>query len=284
MKGSLAPSPYHGIAVLQDLLERLQIAPNGSLAFDAAIVAAFGSLPAIGPSAADASRLHPGPHCSTVLGDVMGLLPANYNFALGPREGVRGGGIPPNAGWRPGEGESRHDHPGGSGLAIADTPVLAVACAAIRLHARLIEERQRCVLHRLIYVSRCTSADPRPDLQSIVACSRANNLQDGITGILLLLQGGALCQILEGPFAPLNGRFSRIRSDTRHADLRVLQAVPISRRRYPGWPLGFATGHHHLPLCEDPSALSAEAALDLALRLEYQQEHWSQADLCGALT
>ncbi len=274
MQGSLAPCSQTGITVLQDLLERLQVATSGSLAFDAAIVEAFGSLPGIGPSAADGSRLQPGPHCSTVLMDVMGLLPASYNFSLGRRDGVCWAWIQPNDNWRPAEGEARHDHPGGSGLAVADTPVLAVACAAIRLHVRLIEDRQHSALHRLIYVSRSRLADWDKDLRGIAAMSRPNNLRDGITGVLLLFDDGVFCQILEGAFAQLNTRFARISQDPRHTDVRVLQAVPTQRRRYPGWPMGLARNCCDRPAFEDPSAISAEAVLELVLRLEYQQEHW----------
>ncbi len=206
--------------------------------------------------------------------DVMGLLPANYNFSLGRRDGVCWAWIQPNDDWRPAEGESRHDHPGGSGLAVAETPVLAVACAAIRLHVRLIEDRQHSALHRLIYVSRNNLAGQKDDLHRLLSLSRANNMRDGITGVLLLFNDGVFCQILEGAFARLNSRFSRIRDDTRHADVRVLQAVPVTKRRYPGWPMGFAQDCRNRPHFEDSSVMSAEAVLDMVLKMEYQQEHW----------
>ena len=204
----------------------------------------------------------------------MGLLPPNYNFSLGRRDGVCWAWIQPNDDWRPAEGEARHDHPGGSGLAVADTPVLAVACAAIRLHIRLIEDRQLSTLHRLVYVSRSRLADPESDLRGIISRSRLNNMRDGITGVLLLFEDGVFCQIIEGAFAQLDSRFSRIRNDPRHTDVRVLQAVPTYRRRYPGWPMGLAKDCRDRPRFEDSSVISAEAVLELVLKLEYQQAHW----------
>ncbi len=281
MQGSLAPFPDHDdrqrARALQDLLERMQVAPGGSLAFDAAIVEAFGGLPGIGPAAAAESLLLPGPHCSTVLMDVMGLLPADYNFSLGRRDGVCWAWIQPNDDWRPADGEARHDHPGGSGLAVADTPVLAVACAAIRLHIRLIEHRERAALHRLVYVSRSTLADPEGDLARIVSKARHNNARDGITGVLLLFDDGVFCQVLEGSLTQVDSSFSRVRHDTRHTDLRILQAVPAGERRYPGWSMGLATNCRGRPRFEEFPEMAAEAMLELLLKLEYQQEHWVPA-------
>ena len=284
MQVSQAPSPFSDDAeserlrTLQDLLEQLQVAGQGSLAFDAAIVDAFGSLRGIGPRAIDGSRLRPGPHCSTVLVDVVELLPADYNFSLGRRDGVCWAWIQPNDGWRPGDGESRHDHPGGSGLAVAGTPVLAVACAAIRLHIRLIEHRQRAALHRLMYVSRSVLPDRERDLCGIAADAQRNNARHGLTGVLLLFEDGVFCQVLEGAFTQLESRFARIRDDPRHTDLRVLQAEPIGVRRYPGWPMGLARDCRFWPDCPDTWEASADAMLSLLVALEYQREHWVLAE------
>lgn len=283
MQGSLTPHPESDadagrVAAMQELLERLQVARYGSLAFDAAIVDVFGGLPGIGPNASEGSRLLPGPHCSTVLMDVMGLLPADYNFSLGRRDGVCWAWIQPNDDWRPADGEARHDHPGGSGLAVADTPILAVACAAIRLHIRLIEHRRRSALHRLVYVSRTTLADAEDGLTSIVALSRLNNARAGITGVLLLFADGVICQVLEGAYMQVESSFSRIRNDGRHADVQVLQAVPTRERRYPGWPMGLATRCLNRPGINDGLSDTAQAMLDYILKLEYQQDHWATAD------
>ncbi len=257
--------------VLRDLLERMQVARSGSCAFDAAIVDAFGGLPRIGPHAAEARPLLPGPHCSTVLMDVMGLLPSDYNFSLGRRDGVCWAWIQPNDDWRPAEGDARHDHPGGSGLAVADTPVLAVACAAIRLHIRLIEHRQRAALHRLMYVSRSALPNLETDLTSILSRSRFNNARDGITGVLLLFDDGVFWQILEGTFTQVESKLARIQNDPRHADLQLLQSVPTNSRRYPGWPMGFA---RNCPSCSRLGLVSAESMLEWVLGLEYRQDHW----------
>ena len=284
MHGSLAPGPdfldvdRERLSILRDLLELMQVARSGSLAFDAAIVDAFGGLPGLGPDFAGASRLAPGPHCSTVLMDVMGLLPADYNFSIGRRDGVCWAWIQPNDDWRPSDGEARHDHPGGSGLVVADTPVLAVACAAIRLHIRLIEHRQRSALHRVIYVSRSMLADPAGDLCSIVAASRCHNTQAGITAMLLLFDDGVFLQILEGAFMRVDAVLTRTRNDFRHTDVHVLQSTPIQARRNPGLALGLATSCGLSPQFANLPAMAAETSLDLLLQLEYQHECWDLAD------
>ena len=284
MHGSLALRPESSdgdrerLLLLRDLLERMQVARSGSFEFDAAIVDAFGGLPGLGPDLAEASRLAPGPHCSTVLMDVMGLLPPDYNFSIGRRDGVCWAWIQPNDHWRPGDGEARHDHPGGSGLAVADTPVLAVACAAIRLHIRLIEHRQRFALHRLIYVSRSMLANPEGDLRSILTTSRRNNTHGGITAVLLLFDDDIFIQVLEGAFTRVDAAFSRIRNDSRHADLHLLQSKPIRARRNPGLAMGLATNCGRSPQLANVPTMAAEAVLDLLLQLEYRHKCWDWAD------
>ena len=256
----------------------MEVARSGSFAFDAAIVNAFGDLPALGPGMADAGQLSPGPHCSTVLMDVMGLLPVDYNFSIGRRDGVCWAWIQPNDDWRPGMGEARHDHPGGSGLAVADTPVLAVACAAIRLHIRLIEDRQRSAFHRVMYVSRSRLTDSVNDLGCILATSLRNNTRDGIAGVLLLFDDGIFVQVLEGTLARVDATFARIQNDPRHDDLQVLQSVPILALRNPGWSIGLARHCGEYTWLDSAAATAAASVLDLLLRLEYQQDPWRLVD------
>lgn len=62
---------------------------------------------------------------------LLRLMPGNHNFSMGERDGVVWAWIQPNDGWQPGAYEVRHDHPGGSGLVVAQTIPLAVAAAMV---------------------------------------------------------------------------------------------------------------------------------------------------------
>jgi len=78
---------------------------------------------------------------SSDLGQALTLLPEGYNFSLGLRDGIYWAWIQPNDRWEPGENESRHDHPLGSGLLVGYTATLALSAAAIMLWARRIKVR-----------------------------------------------------------------------------------------------------------------------------------------------
>jgi hypothetical protein len=123
------------IALLRDLVDRLQLARHGSPELDLLVTAAYADPAAAVPSRRDACAAC----CSTDLDDALALLPPGFNFSLGHRDGVFWAWAQPNDSWNPGDGESRHDHPGGSGLVVARTASLAVACAALILRARWLE-------------------------------------------------------------------------------------------------------------------------------------------------
>ncbi len=73
---------------------------------------------------------------STSLSDALGLLPHEYNFSVGKRDGVSWAWIQPNDRWQPQEHEARHDHPHGSGLVVAHGAALAMTCAVLILYSR----------------------------------------------------------------------------------------------------------------------------------------------------
>ncbi len=77
--------------------------------------------------------------CTTDLNDALILLPPDCNFSLGCRDGVFWAWSQPNDGWEPAPGEARHDHPGGSGLVVAQTAALAVTCTALVMHLRRLK-------------------------------------------------------------------------------------------------------------------------------------------------
>ena len=66
---------------------------------------------------------------------LLRLIPPDYNFSLGERDGVVWAWIQPNDQWMPAAHEMRHDHPQGSGLIVACTLPLALAAALVVLRA-----------------------------------------------------------------------------------------------------------------------------------------------------
>jgi hypothetical protein len=80
-------------------------------------------------------------HWSTNLTHALALLPPDYNFSLGHRDGVCWAWSQPNDRWEPAEYEARHDHPGGSGLVVAHTAALALTCAGVILQIRRAQAR-----------------------------------------------------------------------------------------------------------------------------------------------
>jgi hypothetical protein len=94
-------------------------------------------------------------------------------------------------------------------------------------------------LFTLLYVSE----QRRPEAEEVAQIceqSRANNARDGITG-LLVFDGKAFCQFVEGPEPAITGLLDRLERDPRHFKMRVLQLGPTSHgRRFAIWRLGYA--------------------------------------------
>jgi hypothetical protein len=119
------------------IVDRLQEAATGSQQLDALIGDAFKKL-----GECLAANDQPGPPHHSVarwsceLSAALDLLPEDYNFSIGKRDGICWAWIQPNDDWQPGELESRHDHPRGSGLVVGYTAALALTAAAIILYAK----------------------------------------------------------------------------------------------------------------------------------------------------
>lgn len=94
-------------------------------------------------------------------------------------------------------------------------------------------------LFTLLYVSEFTSADAGA-IARLCEQSRHNNERDDITG-LLVFDGRAFCQFIEGPRAAIERLYERLERDPRHTRIRMLQASSSNgARRFPSWRLGYA--------------------------------------------
>jgi hypothetical protein len=91
---------------------------------------------------------------------------------------------------------------------------------------------------QLTYVSSSALPVSTSQLDEIVAVSRRNNTANGITGMLLHVDGSFL-QILEGPAAAVEATYARIDRDPRHRGLLVIHRTDITQRAFKDWSMGF---------------------------------------------
>lgn len=91
-------------------------------------------------------------------------------------------------------------------------------------------------LCQLFYISRSRSTPL--DVEQILASARRQNLQRGVTGILLF-SGGHFAQLLEGSSRALHDTMSAIDADPRHEAVTRLIEEPATRRRFGDWSMAF---------------------------------------------
>jgi hypothetical protein len=101
-------------------------------------------------------------------------------------------------------------------------------------------------MRQLLYVSQVCRDFAPASLDRILTVSRANNAMNGVTGLLLHIEGGFL-QILEGDERVLRELYARIGTDRRHRHQRLLLDREVERRTFTGWGLGFER-----PALDDP--------------------------------
>ena len=88
---------------------------------------------------------------------------------------------------------------------------------------------------QLVYASQPFGYDDLA-LAGILAAARRNNNRDGITGALICREDLYL-QLLEGPPAPVQLIYERIKRDERHANVTMLLSTEISERLFPDWAM-----------------------------------------------
>jgi Sensors of blue-light using FAD len=93
------------------------------------------------------------------------------------------------------------------------------------------------MLVRLLYSSRSIGAPTATLLDEILAQSRRNNPEKGVTG-LLCVSGETFIQVLEGGRDEVCDLYNAIVRDQRHANVRLLVYEEISERRFGAWTMG----------------------------------------------
>ena len=90
----------------------------------------------------------------------------------------------------------------------------------------------------LIYTS-WARAGIRPDeVEAILSSARINNPLDGITGVLIF-NGTAFMQILEGSEAAIDALTSLLASDPRHSNMSIHDKRLIEARTFPNWSMAY---------------------------------------------
>lgn len=90
----------------------------------------------------------------------------------------------------------------------------------------------------LVYISSATQPFSVDDLSTLLAVSRKNNAELGITGMLLYKDGNFM-QVLEGDERTVRALYEKIGVDPRHSGEITLQQGFVDERQFPDWSMGF---------------------------------------------
>lgn len=88
------------------------------------------------------------------------------------------------------------------------------------------------------YISTPTRPMSTEDLMQILNSARTNNIQLGVSG-MLLFTGSEFIQTLEGEEKVVEDLLATIKKDPRHRDLRIIEKKEINAREYADWTMGF---------------------------------------------
>lgn len=99
------------------------------------------------------------------------------------------------------------------------------------------------MVFQIAYMSAAKPGLAEAEMHDILRASSKNNRRDGLSGMLLLLDG-TFFQVLEGDRETVERTYSRISADRRHsALLRVLER-DREERDFPNWTMGFEKLFH----------------------------------------
>lgn len=76
------------------------------------------------------------------------------------------------------------------------------------------------------------------ELETLIAQSLANNARDGVTGVLMF-NGAAFVQLVEGPEDAIDRLVQRIATDERNCQMEVRDERRLNARIFPDWTVGY---------------------------------------------
>lgn len=116
---------------------------------------------------------------------------------------------------------------------------------------------------RLMYVShdRLDQEDRRRALGDLFTQARSNNKAQGISGALLL-SGHVFVQTLEGDEERVMAVFERIRTDSRHHGVSLLESGPVAARVFSRWSMARVSedGETDIPLISNRAGVTPAAS------------------------
>lgn len=92
-------------------------------------------------------------------------------------------------------------------------------------------------LHRVVYLSTATQHFPPEAIEDLLVGAREANKAAGVTGVVIF-HDGSFFQVLEGPKDAVLGSMDRIRADSRHAGIIMLENRACVRTTFPEWSMG----------------------------------------------
>ena len=131
-------------------------------------------------------------------------------------------------------------------------------------------------LKRVVYVSKKTDASDTT-LKDIIASSKKNNPEEGVTGCLLS-GSNTFLQLLEGPTDFIDTLYSKISKDNRHENVATLCDENIDERLFLSWSMKLAPFENMEWSKEDFNSgnflnITSEEALNVFVRLnEYTRK------------
>lgn len=97
------------------------------------------------------------------------------------------------------------------------------------------------MLRQIVYSSHADPETHAADLSEILRCSRRNNPELGITGVLILSGRASditYTQAIEGEDVHVALLIEAIMDDPRHSGIEVLLDHRVERRAFAGWSMG----------------------------------------------
>lgn len=100
-------------------------------------------------------------------------------------------------------------------------------------------------LLQIIYISKSTFESPgalnkiEPNVARILAKSRVNNRKNGLVGVLYF-GDGVFFQCLEGEEEAVNNLLTKLVTDPRHKDIKVISKKYIDQLSFTDWAMKFA--------------------------------------------
>ncbi|MGA2411874.1 MAG: BLUF domain-containing protein [Candidatus Binataceae bacterium] len=102
----------------------------------------------------------------------------------------------------------------------------------------IAEAARRESLLSIVYVSTATQLFDAEDLEELLGVARRNNQRDGITGMLLYVEGNFM-QAIEGPPDQMKDLYARLERDPRHHSVTRLINEPLAERQFKQWSMAF---------------------------------------------